>query len=360
MALTPTGYGFLAVVENALSSAWQSLHGFFTHPDFSPEAALAATPGIDQHFIPRLPMDAANIDVSVLARLGIMGLKHGKEVTAETHPELYQVWAAMSARAGLKHVPQLIIAESWRVNAFTLSPEEVVVTTGLLKQMNLREVAAVLGHELGHGVSNHTKPRLMAMGIFAGGGAVIGDGIAHRGGIGSYIRHDVPDAGRFRRAMSAMFGRAGEQLSLLGNLAYIMVGASIGGVIANQFSVRSTELDADRKGVSISGDPQGMIMALSNLEGRQHSGGGAARRFFSRLQSGYPSPQTRIGRLREIAATMPPTEPVVASLMPLVDAPHLPVAVNAALVADSPGAQIHAVGQAERVGASAPHLVTAL
>ncbi len=116
MALAPSSSGLVAAAQNALASGWQSLMGMFSTPDFSPEAALAETPGIDPRFLPRVPMHAANIDMSVLAKLGTMGLKHGKEITAQTHPELYHVWSAMSARAGLKRVPQLILAEIAIVN----------------------------------------------------------------------------------------------------------------------------------------------------------------------------------------------------------------------------------------------------
>lgn len=327
--------------QSAITSLGESvkgLLGYGHYNDFSPEEVLLKTPNIDPRFIAQAPMSNANLDVHTLQQLGSIGLKRGKEITAQSHPELYAAFAQMSARAGLKHPPQLILAESKTVNALTISPQEVCVTTGLLKLLNLREVNAVLGHELGHGSSDHTTPRIIATGVFAGIGAMLGDRLAYRGGPGSLIKHDVPNPSRLRQIATRVFGRGDRPLSWIDSAFSIAIGVGLGSIVANQVSVRPTELDADRKGAMISGDPEGLISALSKLESTRKSG--PIGSFFAHLRSGYPSTETRIRHLRGVPQTMPAgTESV-----PVAQIEAVPVA------GVSPTALITGAALAERVG----------
>ncbi|MDX2094846.1 MAG: M48 family metalloprotease [Alphaproteobacteria bacterium] len=329
--------------QGALASVRERIQMLFGYTDFSPEEALAASPNIDPRFIAQAPMSNANIDVHVLGQLGSIGLKRGKEITATSHPELYHAWATMSARAGLTPPPQLILAESKTINALTLSPQEVAVTTGLLKLLNLREVAAVLGHELGHGSSNHTTPRVAASAIFGGAGLVLGDHFAYYGGLGQHLKADVANPSFLRRAALGLFGNGKAPLSFLGSAASVTAGGALGMMVANQVSVRPTELDADRKGALISGDPEGLISALSKLDRNRKSS--PIRNFFSYLQSGYPSMETRIRRLRELEQHMPAESPAA----PMEAVAPVPVAqAEAAMV--MPTTEIRNAVQAERVG----------
>ena len=323
MALAQTSMQLVMKAQSAFSGVWNSLEGLFgysQYSDFSPEEVLAKTPNIDPRFIAKAPMSNENLDVHTLSELGKMGLKRGKEITAQSHPELYQAFAEMSARAGLKHVPQLILAESKTVNALTITPQEMCVTTGLLKILTLREASAVLGHELGHGSSNHTTPRVVASGLFVGGGALMGEYYSRLPGTGGG-RHVLP--GYLPETIFNMF-----------------VGGWLGSIVANQISVRPTELDADRKGAHISGDPEGLISALQKLEGSRKAG--PLTRAFAMLTSGYPSTETRINRLRAIAQSIPeaPAAPV---------AEVAPVPVDA--IGSSPTALITGAALAARVSA---------
>ncbi|MES2983865.1 MAG: M48 family metalloprotease [Pseudomonadota bacterium] len=337
MALDTDSNGFWSVAEKVIASATQFTQGLFGHSDFSPEEALIRTPGIDPRFIPRGPMNADNIDVSTLNELGRMGMKRGKRITAQSHPELYQAWQVLSARAGLKQAPQLILAESKTVNAVTLSPEEVVVTTSLLKLLNFRELNAVLGHELGHEASDHTRPRIVAMSVFGGAGLVIGNDIAHHGGIRWMIDAAKENPGRFKKMLLSAFGDGTRPYSLLGSVAAVAIGAGIGGIVANKVSVRPTELDADRKGALISGDPLGLISALNKLD--ESRGEKTLYQRFRAFKSGYPSHEARIENLRALAATMPSSSVVISDDEAI-----------APLTPGAPAAQIHQVAHIERVG----------
>jgi hypothetical protein len=140
----------------------------------------------------------------------------------------------------------------------------------------------------------------------------------------------------------------GKPLFLVGTCASIFGGAAIGGVVAKQLSVSPTELDADCKGARISGDPQGLISALSKLEASNKPN--PIMKFFLHLMSGYPSTDHRQNKLREIAAAMPhDIPPVIASLKNLQMRPSL-VTPPQALGSDAPGQQVSSAALAERMG----------
>lgn len=334
MALIPGSSPLWLMTQNAFASGWQKLQGLFGSTDLmTPEESLSRIQGIDPAFIPRAPMSNANLDVSLLNELGRMGLKRGKEVTAETHPQLYADWSKLCMRAGLQHRPQLILAESKTANAMTIGDGEVVVSTGLMKLLNRREMKAVLGHELGHEISNHTRPRVLAMAAFGLPGVVLGNEVAYRGGIGALVDHTKPNPNWFKRAVASLFGKRDKPASLLGYAGYMMVGGAIGGIVANQVSVRPTELDADRKAVAISGDPEGLASALAKLEAAR--GQKTPMHYYRQIRSGYPTIEARIERIREMGKHMP---------VPQAPAPQA--------VADAPSPQIHAVVPAARVAAN--------
>jgi Zn-dependent protease with chaperone function len=344
MAFAPSSSSLVLKTQSAASAMWDALQGQFSRADFSPEEALIKSPHIDPRFIAKAPMSNANLDVHTLNQLGAMGLKRGKEVTAQTHPELYRAWEKLSARAGLKQTPQLILVESNTINAFTISPQEMVVTTGILKILTLRELDAVLGHELGHGISDHTTPRILASGGFIGAGALIGERLSHMPLPEGLANSAVKEKGFWSGLKQVLHGRNTMPGFLSGTVASMALGGWLGSIVANQVSVRPTELDADRKGAIISNDPEALISALTKLENSRK--GSLLNQAWRLLCSGYPSTETRIEHLHEIARHLPRHAPEVppAGTMPLpatteVDAPL------------TPGVTISQVMQAERVGA---------
>ncbi|MEJ0009584.1 MAG: M48 family metalloprotease [Alphaproteobacteria bacterium] len=155
------------------------VRGLLAPAPWSPEEDLSLTPHIDPRLVPRAKMSAEEIDAGALLRLSGLGLRHGKLITAESHPELNAAWNAMCARAGLPRPRQLILCETDMVNAFTLPTGEVAVTTGMFKVLDLRETVAMLGHELGH--ARHARPehmhRIATDAVYTGVGAVVGSGV---------------------------------------------------------------------------------------------------------------------------------------------------------------------------------------
>lgn len=352
MSMTPDSANPIVDAGSKLSGTWAKLRGFFFNHDhyFSTEPTLASMSGIDPFFIPRAPMSSANLDHGLLTKLSNEGYKRGKEITPQTHPELHRIWVDMCGRAGLNRVPQLVLAESRAMNAASMSEENaVMVSTGLLSRLNLREVCAVLGHELGHESSDHATPRVLAHLGLMGAGGVLGNMFARRGGFGAMIKQ-VENPSALRRFGHYIFGNGTEQSSVLGSGLYIATGGNLGIVAARQFTVHPTELDADRKGAAISGDPEGLASALMKLEG-----GKVKRTLGQRILhgvhfiiSGYPSTENRIAKLHRIAREMPPEiKPAVAV-----------VETMAPTIAMGPKPQVSAVESATRV--STPEHVASL
>lgn len=298
-------------VQGWLNKLQSSISSLFTPSQHSPEADLLSGVMRDARLVPRVPMDNANIDVGLLAQLSGIGLKRAKEVTDASHPELMQAWRAMSQRAGLAKPPQLIIAESPSLNALTVSKDEVTITTGLLRILDLREATAVLGHELGHVQSDHIKPRVLATAVFGGAGAVLGNELGRYSMFGKWAERAANKWEPTRKMFSWLHPHGIQSPSFLGAGLSIATFSSIGAAAGRHFSVRPTELDADAKGAAISGDPLALASALGQLQSHAHRS--TFKTVMAQVRSGYPSTEKRIANLEQIASQQPMV-PVLAEL----------------------------------------------
>jgi Zn-dependent protease with chaperone function len=310
--------------------------------------AIDTVPLVDERLRPKVPMPKDSIEILTRLNLSNMGLLNAQEVTAESHPELYSAWLTLSQRAGFtQKTPQLIITESKMANAFEIGNGQMVITTGLLKMLTMREVVGVVAHELGHGRHNHTGMRRVALAGFGAAGLVTGDYIGHHGGL-----RGGEATGRFFNR----FGRVGRSLqdillpqrpegghlrptSFLGYIAYMFVGYQIGNVAANQISVKPSELQADLDSVAISGDGEALASALLKMQAADRRG--PLSRFAGYLVSGYPTMEQRVTNIRRATAELP-YNPVPAVLEPAPEAAE-----------PKPHPQVSGVQHAERVQADA-------
>jgi heat shock protein HtpX len=94
-----------------------------------------------------------NIIQWLIAPYIIEALYRVREVSPEEVRELHQVFDTLTRKSGIKK-PKLMIADIPLPNAFAygspLTGSRIAVTRGLLKTLEMEEVEAVLGHELGH------------------------------------------------------------------------------------------------------------------------------------------------------------------------------------------------------------------
>ena len=81
-------------------------------------------------------------------------MSHAKPVTADVHPQLFNVVEEMKISAGLPTIPKVYIIDERAPNAFAtgLRPEDssIAVTAGLLTKLNRDELQGVIAHETSH------------------------------------------------------------------------------------------------------------------------------------------------------------------------------------------------------------------
>lgn len=345
MVFLPEHATFSLQAQSLMAKATQFLGSVFHGASPAPEATDAFAHFHDARLAPRVPMQKAELTVSTQAQLENIGLRPGKRVTEQTHPELFAAWQTMAQRAGMPHAPQLMVVQSPALNAFTISPHnDVAITSGALQTLDLRETVALLGHELGHASSQHPLQRV-------GFGAPVA---AITGGLGfalvnptrmRAVGEKLGQGGALARASGAVLRWVAHPYNLLGHAvaaAATFAAGYAGWAVSNQWSVRHTELDADRKGALISGDPEGLVMMLQRLHSVQPKPG-----FWGKIwrRQGYPSIEARVEQMHSMVAKQPSLQnPVLGQVLTNPTAPVADIPTQA------PQAQVQHVALAERVG----------
>lgn len=230
---------------------------------------------------------------SMISPRMVMYLYGARLIKPDQLPELWRVLYQITEQAKLPALPQLYHVPSRMLNAFAVGTQAdaaIVLTDGLIRALSLREISAVIGHEVSHIRNND----LWVMGF----------------------------ADMFSRMTTLMswFG----QLLLLINLPLIMVSdVSINWMViillifapnlsalAQLALSRTREYNADLNAVQLTGDPDGLAGALAKIE---HLQGGWLERFFlpgrrvpvpSILRT-HPDIEERIRRLMQIKPKRP-------------------------------------------------------
>ncbi|HEX5600722.1 MAG: zinc metalloprotease HtpX [Pseudomonadota bacterium] len=246
-------------------------------------------------FAPRVPPEA------------VMRMYRATEVHPRAAGQVGRVLQILSERAGLQRLPRLFVIPSSTLNAFaTGSPDNasIAVTAGLLRTLNLRELAGVLAHEVSHIRNND----LWVMGL-------------------------ADAMSRFTQALStlAVMLASFNIMGMLVGVTFVSWWAILVLYLAPLVSSllqlglsRAREYDADLEGAMLTGDPQGLISALAKLE--RYTG-----RFWEDLMfpvpgrrvpqpsllRSHPSTEDRIARLRELERK-PTLPPIIIEEEPLV------------------------------------------
>jgi heat shock protein HtpX len=218
----------------------------------------------------------------------VLRMYKAQPLAARQLPEVFQVLARLSERAGLERMPRLYYVPSAMLNAFAVGRRNdavIGVTDGLLRTLDLRELTGVLAHEISHIRNN--DGRLMSLADLAG---------------------------RLTRMMSLL----GMSLLFLSLPAWLTGSASVPFLLVLllifaphittllQLALsRSREFDADLDAAGLTGDPAGLMSALAKLERRQR---GIWEQIFlpgrrlpepSILRS-HPPTEQRLARLRSL------------------------------------------------------------
>lgn len=195
----------------------------------------------------------------------------------------------LSQRAGIPTPRLYILPHEASPNAFATgrSPSKgvVAVTAGLIRTLSRREVRGVLAHELGHIKNRDTLVSAVAATI---------------AGVASFVARYAFFLGD-RRNQNPLIGLA------------IMILAPMGAMVLRMMISRTREYGADARAAQISGDPEGLAMALEGLSrGTQrqpmHTEGAQSVHFIvngfggtmGRLFSTHPPIEERVKRLRQM------------------------------------------------------------
>ncbi|HLW27438.1 MAG TPA: zinc metalloprotease HtpX [Kiloniellales bacterium] len=219
------------------------------------------------------------------AALAMLG---ARPIARHQFPRGYAILDQLSRRAELPQVPTLYHMPSRQLNAFTVGARgkaAIAVTTGLLQQLNAREFAAVMAHEIGH-IVNHDL----------------------------WVMNLADTLSRLTRIM----GFTGILLLFFGLPLLLTGDAGIGWILGAlllafaptaasllQLALsRTREFDADLEAVALTGDPYGLAAALTKLERQQHGLWyfltGRAQSSTPSLLRTHPATEERIERLRSL------------------------------------------------------------
>jgi heat shock protein HtpX len=184
----------------------------------------------------------------------VLRLYGARELAPDQLPAVFAVLARLTKRAGLKRTPRLCHIPSAMLNAFSVGGRQdavIALTDGMLRSLDLRELAGVLAHEISH-IRNHD---LWLMGL-------------------------ADLTGRLTRVMTLL----GLGLLVIGLPLWLGGGARPPALLillllfAPQLTVllqlalsRAREFDADLDAAGLTGDPAGLISALAKLERYQQS-----------------------------------------------------------------------------------------
>jgi len=191
----------------------------------------------------------------------LLNMHGAKEVTRESHQQLYNVVEEMKIASGLPKMPRIYVIDTPAMNAFATgrNPENsaVAVTTGLLEKLNRDELQGVIAHEISH-IDNRDILFMTFAGILLGAIVIIAE---------VYVRSLFFTRGSSRRSSSSRSGGGQAQ-------AIIMVVAVIFAILAPLLAQllylsisRKREYLADASAARLTRYPEGLASALEKISG---------------------------------------------------------------------------------------------
>jgi heat shock protein HtpX len=230
----------------------------------------------------------------------VLRMQNAQPVERSRVPELYDMVDVLSQRAGIP-TPKVYVIETDQPNAFATGRDPnhaaVAVSTGLLRNLETREIAGVIAHELAHIRSRDTLTMTLTA-TFAGAISMLAQfGFFFGGG-----------------------NNRNNPLGPLGGIAMLIL-APVAAALVQMAISRTREYEADRDGAEISGDPLALASALEKIAGAAGRTVNVAAertpamahmyiinplsgRNMDNLFSTHPDTANRINALRQLAATM--------------------------------------------------------
>lgn len=218
-----------------------------------------------------------------------------RPIAPQQAPALYNSLEVLSRRAELPRVPYLFYIPSPALNALATGRRDeaaIAITSGLLRNLNQRELVGVLAHELSHLRNNDMLTMTLANTV-------------------TRITLLLSQVGQLLLIFALPLILLGEvHVSLAGLLVLIL--APTGVALLQLALSRTREFDADLSAVELTGDPIGLSQALKKLE---RSRGNWLQRLL--LPTGqrdapewlrtHPATAERIQRLNDLSPPQTPT-----------------------------------------------------
>ena len=212
-------------------------------------------------------------------------------LSLEQYPQLHRIVRQMAERGKLSYIPRFYRIDSKIPNAFAIGASEnasIVISDSLLRNLNLRELAGIIGHEMAH-IRNNDLQVLMAVDVTR------------------RIMHSMANIGQILVIISipALLMK-GVTMPLFPLLLLFL--APTAGMLLQLALSRTREFEADRVGAYLAGDVYGLASALKKLDSWQQSIWAKMVRFPwqrpapAMLQTHPPTTQ-RIERLLGLVAT---------------------------------------------------------
>jgi heat shock protein HtpX len=172
-------------------------------------------------------------------------------VSKQQQPELYRAVENAAIGAGLPKTPDVYLINDDAPNAFAAgrNPEHayVAATTGLVAKLSQRELEAVMAHEIAH-IRNRDVRLMSLAAVLVGVIALVADML---------MRITIWGGQDSRNKDLGPFG------VIIGIAAMIL--APIGAALLQMALSRRREYLADASAAEITGDPEGMALALAKL-----------------------------------------------------------------------------------------------
>ena len=174
----------------------------------------------------------------------VLRMQNAVPVERSRAPELYDMVDVLSRRAGIP-TPAVYVIETDQPNAFATGRDPnnaaVAVSAGLLRQLDTREVAGVVAHELAH-IKNRDTLTMTITATLAGAISALAQfGLFFGGG----NNRDNPLGG-------------------VGALLMVFL-APVAAMMVQMAVSRTREYEADKHGAEISGDPIALASALHKI-----------------------------------------------------------------------------------------------
>jgi heat shock protein HtpX len=188
----------------------------------------------------------------------LLSVAGAKKITADDHPQLYNIVEEMKIASGLEKMPDIYIVDDPAMNAFATGRSKdhtaVTVTSGLLQNLNRDELQGVIGHEISH-IKNRDVLLMSIAGVLLGTIVILA-------WYGTRIMFFSGMAGR-RSSRSSGGGQA--QVIVLVAALVLMILAPIAAQLLYFAISRKREYLADASSALYTRYPEGLASALEKL-----------------------------------------------------------------------------------------------